>query len=391
MSFFKEHNIKLPNSEKEYILIIKVEKDDDKSMFFNLYNNQDFTNENYQIKIKLEELKLLNKIFRIFDSMKDCAETISNVLKNSNPKIIIEKNGASLIIDFYISGMEKKNQISIFLKKQTIEPNMCYKLLLDEINKLTTKVNDLEILVNSKNKKINEIEKNYEELKQKHKLLEEQHNTDIINLKSLIPNQNNNNNNNNNINPNLKTFEEQQKSNNNEQSTIINNLLELNFLGNQFRLIYPGKNVIYNLLYRKSRDSDKASVFHSKCDKIRGTLILIKTVDNLKFGGYTNETWEGDNVQKADNTAFIFSLNNNKAYKIKKNKKAIFCSPLYGPCFCGNNAATIIIHDNSDKEGGECSKAIDSNYDGFVDDYEINRGKSKFKISDIEVFKVTIV
>ena len=91
MSYFKEHNIKLPNSEKEYILIIKVEKDDDKSMFFNLYNNQDFTNENYQIKIKLEELKLLNKIFRIFDSMKDCAETISNVLKNSNPKIIIFK------------------------------------------------------------------------------------------------------------------------------------------------------------------------------------------------------------------------------------------------------------------------------------------------------------
>ena len=387
MDFFKEHYIKLPNSEKEYILIIKVDKDDNNYVIFNLYNKQDNLNENYQIKINLEELKLLNKIFRIFDSIIDCAETISNVLKNSNPKILIDKKGASLLIDFYISGMENKNEIKIFLEKKNIEPNMYNKILLEEINKLKTKVNDLEILVNSKDKKINEIEQNCEELKNQYKSFLEQYQTDIINIKSLIPYQNKNDN----INPNLKTFEEQQKLNDNEQSTIINNSLELNFLGNQFRLIYPGKNVIYNLLYRKSRDSDKASVFHSKCDKIRGTLILKKTKDEIKFGGYTNETWEGDNTQKRDNTAFIFSLNNNKVYKIKKNMKAIFCSPLYGPCFCGINSATILVNNNSNTEGGECCKAIDSNYEGYVDDYEINRGKSTFQIKDIEVFKVTIV
>ena len=77
--------------------------------------------------------------------------------------------------------------------------------------------------------------------------MQQQHRIDFINLKSLIPQQNNMQN----LNPNLNTFEEQKKLNNDENSAIINNILELNFLSNKFRLIYPGKNVIYNLLYEK--------------------------------------------------------------------------------------------------------------------------------------------
>lgn len=144
-------------------------------------------------------------------------------------------------------------------------------------------------------------------------------------------------------------------------------------------------------MYRKSRDSDKALAFHSKCDKIRGTLIIIKTEEGLKFGGYTNETWEGNNITKTDNTAFIFSLNNNKDYDIKNNVNAIFCSPNFGPCFCGNNNPTLLVNDDSNKRGGSCCKAFDSNYNRYLDDYEINNGKKDFKIAELEVFKVTIV
>ena len=86
-----------------------------------------------------------------------------------------------------------------------------------------------------------------------------------------------------NSNPNLNKFEEQQSLNDDESTAIIDNYLEQNFLYNKFRLKYPGKKVIYNLLYRKSRDSDKAYSFHSKCDKIRGTLILIKIEKGLKI------------------------------------------------------------------------------------------------------------
>ena len=379
MIFSKEHKIKLSNSEQEYKLTIKIEKEGgNNDIEFHLNNNQNLNNEYFYMKINLEELKILNSFFRLFNSNVDCANAISNIIKNSNPKLLIEEKGASLYLKVFVSGIEKENEIKFFLEKKKYDSNMNFNVLLEEINKLKTKINDLEILVNKKDQIINEIQKNYEELKN-------QHQTDIINLRSLIPNQNNNEN------PYVKSYEEQIKINNNEQSTIVDNNLELNLLGNQFRLIYPGKNVIYNLLYRKSRDSDKASVFHSKCDKIRGTIVIIKTIEGLKFGGYTNETWEGNNISKKDNTAFIFSLNYNKVYKIKKNMNAIFCSPNFGPFFGGKNASTLIVYDNSDANGGECCISKNSNYDEYIYDYEINRGKRQFKISDIEVFKVSIV
>ena len=217
----------------------------------------------------------------------------------------------------------------------------------------------------------------------------EQFQNELINIKSQLPQQNYPNNNIN-RNPNLRTSQEILEQNKNEISTIINNNLELNLLSNKIRQLYPGKNVIYNLLYRKSRDSDKAKVFHSKCDKIKGTLIIIKTSKGYKIGGYTNETWEGNNAYKIDNTAFLFSLNYNKIYDVKNNKFAIYCSPFFGPIFCGDKAPTLLVHDNAEIKGGECCGANDSNYQGYLDDYEINGGQKNFRITELEVFKVTL-
>ena len=116
--------------------------------------------------------------------------------------------------------------------------------------------------------------------------------------------------------------------------------------------------------------------------------MLIETEDNLRIGGYTSETWEGNNISKQDNTAFIFSLNNNKGHNVKNNLNAIYCSPMSVPCFCGNNTPTLFISNNCDVNGGECCKAKDSNYDGYIYDYEINNEKKSFKIKEYEVFEV---
>ena len=381
MSFFKQHFIKLSNSDKEYKLIIKI--DNDNRIEFDILNKENNLDENYSTKISLTEFKALNSFFKMFDSIMDCAETLSNIIRDSNPRLLIESNKASLFISLFLPG-QKPKEIEISLDKKSLEINS----LFQEINALKSRVNDLEMKINQKDLIIERIQINYDNLKRDYDLFVQQCQTDIINLKSMIPKIPNNINNNN---PNLRTVQQQMESNNNEMSTIINNQLELNFLSNKFRLLYPGKSVIYNLLYRKSRDSDKASIFHSKCDKIRGTITIIKTSNGLKLGGYTNETWEGNNINKSDNTAFIFSLNNNKIYNIKNNVNAIFCSPNYGPFFDGNTNPTLVIYDNSNTNGGECCKAIESNYIGYSSDYEINNEHKKFKIADLEVFKVTIV
>ena len=222
---------------------------------------------------------------------------------------------------------------------------------------------DMQLLLNEKDKKINEIRQKCDKLEKRQDSLEEKQKKDFINLRSYFPPYN-------------------------QESSILKSPVELYFLSNKFRLINQNKIAKYCLLYRKRRDSDNAFYFHEKCDKIKGTLVLIETEDNLRIGGYTSETWEGNNISKKDNTAFVFSLNNNKGYNVKNNLDAIYCNPNSGPCFCGNNAPTLFISNICDVNGGECCKAIDSNYDGYIYDYEINNERKNFKIKEYEVFEV---
>ena len=48
------------------------------------------------------------------------------------------------------------------------------------------------------------------------------------------------------------------------------------------------------MLYRATKDGDKTSIFHKKCNNFRGTLMLVKTTNGFIFGGYTNEIWNED-------------------------------------------------------------------------------------------------
>ena len=387
MSFHKEHIIKLSNSDKEYKLTINLEENDN-FIQFHLNSVQNSSREYYYLKMTLDEFVSLNRYFLMFEKIEELANNISNIIRDCIPKLIKEQNGMSLSFDIFIPGQNKR-EIKLFLEEKPFEELSVIDELKNEINKLKAKINDLEISVNRKDAMYDALKFKYDNLKENFDTRMEQFQTELINIKSQLPQQNFINNN---IrqNPNLRTSQEILEQNKNEISTIINNNLELNLLSNKIRQLYPGKNVIYNLLYRKSRDSDKAKVFHSKCDKIKGTLIIIKTSKGYKIGGYTNETWEGNNAYKIDNTAFLFSLNYNKIYDVKINKFAIYCSPFFGPIFCGDKAPTLLVHDNAEIKGGECCGANDSNYQGYLDDYEINGGQKNFRITELEVFKVTL-
>ena len=359
--FHKELTLKQSNSETEYKMIMDI-KDKDNALQILLSNKQNLMTENYHTKINLEEFKSLNSFFKIFDSILDCANSLSNIINDSTPKLLIKNDNAEIIITIFIPGSQKK-EVSIILGKKVNDMNNIINQLLEKINILEANMKDMNLLINQKDKTINEIKEKYEQLQKKHDELEKKHNEDFINLRSNFP-----------------PYD--------ELSSILTNFIEINILSNKFRTIYPGKNVKYYLKYRKNRDSDAAFYFHYKCDKIKGTLILIQTEDNLKIGGYTSETWEGNNISKKDKTAFIFSLNNNKIYNIKNNCYAIYCDPNWGPCFCGMSSPSLCIPNNCDTFNGECCKKIDSNFDGFNSDYEINNDKKSFKIKEYEVFQV---
>ena len=70
------------------------------------------------------------------------------------------------------------------------------------------------------------------------------------------------------------------------------------------------KKLTLNLLYKASADTDRAMAFHAKCDDAKSTIVLIETDKGKRFGGFTTCSWSGDCVDKKDEDAFIFSLDN---------------------------------------------------------------------------------
>jgi hypothetical protein len=172
-------------------------------------------------------------------------------------------------------------------------------------------------------------------------------------------------------------------------SNIINNQKDYDFIIERLKKVNPNKTEIViglRLLYRATRDGDAASDFHSRCDKVNNTLVVVKTKEGLKFGGFTTETWEGDDVDKTDNKAFCFSLDKMKIYNCIKGKRAIFASPYSGPAF---ENCIFQIKDKCFEDGGECSDSNTQYFDNQEKEYEINNGGDQFKVEEVEVFGVS--
>ena len=168
------------------------------------------------------------------------------------------------------------------------------------------------------------------------------------------------------------------------KSDIIKSLLEEQML--LAKINRYGRGVNFNLLYKATVDSDRAEVFHKKCDKAQRTLVLIETINQRRFGGYTTQSWEGDCVDKKDNEAFIFSLDKLQIYNIITDETAIGCYPEYGPVFLG---CQIKINDNFFVKGGTTFRK-NAHY-ATNSDFELNDGVKFFGIKDIEVFQVNLL
>ena len=165
-------------------------------------------------------------------------------------------------------------------------------------------------------------------------------------------------------------------------SDIIMNINDLDVINK--RLLRQNKRTVYSLIYKATRDGDKAETFHSMCDSYNHTVVIIKTLTGRRFGGYTYEKWEGEDINKIDNRSFLFSIDKQKVYNIKRNEEAIGCYKLNGPDFCGWQ---IVIQDNflSNKQCYTGEK--DMNFK-TEEDYELNGGEKYFGVQELEVFQI---
>lgn len=176
-----------------------------------------------------------------------------------------------------------------------------------------------------------------------------------------------------------------------KNTKIMNHIKEFNFLIKKINknVSYTSKQ-FYNmkLIYRATDDGDKAEIFHQKCDNISPILIMIKTDQHRRFGGFTQTFFESTEkpVGKLDGSAFIFSLDKLKSYDVQEGQNPICTCKDKGPIFYGNECSNIYLSDNFfSKKGNVARKGDRFNTN---EDYEINFGKPRFLTREIEAYQI---
>ena len=166
------------------------------------------------------------------------------------------------------------------------------------------------------------------------------------------------------------------------EKNIIKHPGELDEISSRIQRILSKKIIKYRVLFRSNIDGDLASTFHEKCDKIKNTLILIKASANKRFGGFTTQTWDGEDINKKDENCFIFSIDKMKVYDIIEGQNAINCNPDLGPVFINQ----IKLLDQFFTQGGTTGKK-GKNFK-TLEDFEITEGAEKFGVKEVEVYQI---
>ena len=409
---------KLIYDQKKYSLSLSLSKSNKLILKMKEINN---FSTSYYISINtLEDLKKIDTQFNLYNSVNEVFESLNNILKAN--QTLIKKSNEKLLIQFCfpVSGNFKKeifipiklknyeqkyindeiikkiNNLEMILNKEMEENKenkksiIEYKIIIEEnkkriydyekmINILKDEIKQIKISINGlKNIKIERNETEEEQEIEKEKEEKEKEGEQKEEEKGAEEEEN------------KETYKGEKKEEGKEGkffgSNIIKEKREYELIENRLKIAGNNKKIKYKLLYRASVDGDKAKTFHQKCDRISGTLTMVKTTKNMKFGGYTKALWDG-NGWKKDEKAFCFSLNLNKIYNISNIDNAIYPKYNYGPRF----AFTLFgIEDEAFKkgdEGGWCSYDTDNQY-GKINNKEITGGEEYFGVSEVEVYQI---
>ena len=340
--------------------ILKNENENYKKQILTLPNEiKGIQEENNTLK---NQVDLLNKDVDAFENQNNEIRKMYEDLENEN--------------NIYRSQVEELNKENELLRGQIEELNNNFTLINNELENIKNENNAFRTNNIAQNNKENEdlinklVEENnmYKQKAQeneilKHKIEELQYHLQMNRERH-------------------EDMDQDQDQEKEVKGDIIHDIKELEMITKKINKD-ENKKIIINLLYKASIDSDKASVFHEKCDKANNTIVLVETKNGKRFGGYTTCSWSGNCVDKSDPEAFIFSFDKMKTYDNIPGDDAIGCYPKFGPIFLG---CQIKIFDNAFIKGGTTfEKELNFNTE---EDYELTGGDRVFEVKDIEVYEV---
>ena len=300
-------------------------------------NNNEINKQFYETLFPIEKIKE-NKAFAFYES-------IDEILSELFP-----------LID---EGKVILNEETNFIKLCILLPFQKFKNLefqIYEKNKSDSeKINDLYNIISKKNEEINDLKNEINNLKNKLETIE-------IRMKEL-----------------------------NLESNIFYSIYDIGFIITYFQNTKNIKKIVFNLLYRGTRDGKNIVNFFEKCVGKKDQLIFIQTTKGEIFGGYTEIGFHDEGKSIKDNNCFLFSYQKKKIYKAKKDKVHIYDGKNYGPCFRGSNYNIINIQSNMFEKYANTCKASESFFEGITSDYELNNGEQNFYINEMECFQLNFI
>ena len=304
----EEGKFKLKLSINEQLIFLEIEK-------ANLFPKKDFN-----IYLSLEELGKMNKFFLQFDTTQEVYTSLETLFETKNISAIEEERKIKLKINN--PANKKEFFIDIPLKEKDLK---------SEINSINNYISSLVSKVNELEKKVNDLclfKEEYLNKKRKKKELEKEifKDSDIIQKDDVK--------------------------------------LLLSWLNR--------KSLKVNLLFNSKYDGDLLSTFFKKVENKAPTIIMIKSSNGYRFGGYSSLVWKYDGN---------WSLMLNKKYNaLNSSSSHIFGYKDYFQF--GND---IRIYDK-----------FRSRRDNFVgkvcynspNNYEMNGGSKNFTVVNCEVYEI---
>ena len=279
-------------SDKNNEFLVLFQSQSNSEIFIEALQSNNLFQKVYSNIFPIEKIKK-NKYFYQFDNLKEICEELTERIE----KEVISLNEKNTCIILSIPLPSSKIKEIIFELNEYAKKND--KQIIDEIT----------LLINKQKNDIANINKDIKELKKLKNEYSFLLNNYILNLDSLIIDNNNYNNS-------LKNW------------------------------INPNKKIKANLLYRLSRDGPEISTFHQLCDNKGPSITLFHLKKGNKIGFFINDSFDSiSNEWKTDNDSFIFNLEQNKRYK---KKKGLLCisSTFFCGSMCGPNVNGLGCYDN---------------------------------------------
>lgn len=320
----------------------------------------------YESSYSLTELTKIHSSFTEIESIESAMATLYKIISNNQINII--QGSKSIILSLQIPTTHEEAAFTLNLNTSTIDKDAL-------IEELTTTVGYLNCKIEALTQKINHLDSNTVKLDQFNEMIRriERVSTGLPSYNSIFVNPS--------LNQNLVNRFRAMTSN----DILINIEEERNMI---CQWIAPGKRIKMTMIYKASYDSFTANTFHTKCDYYPKTLVLIKTEQGIRFGGYTEVTWNNDVDFKADNNAFLFSIERMEKYPITEGTPcAIYCRYDFGPTF--GEGFDLCINDNAKHTNGNYSNFPTSYGRGF-EKHALTSGNVNFNVIEIEVYQIEI-